>query len=198
MPINLPDKQWICDKYELIRSEWSQLDINPLERKWLLVSLGMLAVFVGGIFVTALFQGIHPPSHVETIDSASLHLSTEFAEDKLGVQPQALPDGSVQVKLVAGRYGFYPREVELPAGRKVVFRLASLDVLHGAHIPMTNMSTMVVPGYVSEITTVFPKPGEYPLLCNEYCGLGHDHMWSKVTVVSPERWQLPTAEGAQP
>ena len=198
MPVNLPDKQWFYDRYELIRSEWSQLEINPLERKWLLVSLGMLAVFVGGIFVTALFQGIHPPSHVETIDSASLHLGSEFAEDKLGVQPQALADGSLHVKLVAGRYGFYPREIELPAGRKIVFRMASMDVLHGAHIPMTNMSTMIVPGYVSELTTVFPKPGEYPMLCNEYCGLGHDHMWSKVTVVAPERWQAPTSGGTQP
>ncbi len=27
------------------------------------------------------------------------------------------------------------------------------------------------------------------MLCNEYCGMGHDHMWSKLTVVSQENWR---------
>jgi len=28
-------------------------------------------------------------------------------------------------------------------------------------------------------------------LCNEYCGLGHDHMWSKIDVVEKDQWQAP-------
>lgn len=174
------------------------MHIDILEKKWLYVALAMIFLFIGSIFYTAFTRNVHPPSHVETIDSSSLHLSGEFAEDKLGVQAQPLADGTIQVKLVAARYGFYPRHIEIPAGHQITFRMASMDVLHGVHIPMTNMSTMVVPGFVSEITTTFPKPGEYPLLCNEYCGLGHDHMWSKVTVVAPENWRMPTTGGAQP
>jgi len=172
--------------------------IDNLEKKWLYIATGMVGLFVAAMTVTAVVLNVNPPSHVETIDSASLHLGQDFAEDKLGVQPGLLPDGTIQVKLVAGRYGFYPREIKLPAGQKIQFRLASLDVLHGAHIPMTNMSTMIVPGYVSEITTVFPKPGEYPLLCNEYCGMGHDHMWSKVTIVNQDEWRATTTGGNQP
>lgn len=174
------------------------MHVDTLEKRWLYVALGMVLLFLGAIFYTAWVHNVHPPSHVETVDSASLHLSQDFAEDRLGVQPEPLADGSLQVKLVAGRYGFYPREISLPAGRKITFRMASMDVLHGAHIPMTNMSTMVVPGYVAEVTTVFPKPGEYPMLCNEFCGLGHDHMWSKVTVVAPENWQPSNKGGKQP
>lgn len=190
MQSNLPD-----EKRTNFMSELAGLEVNELEKKWIYVSLGMVMLFLGAITLTAVMQGVHPPSHVETIDSASLHLSGDFTEDKLGVQPTPLADGSIQVRLVAGRYGFYPREIEIPAGRKIIFRMASMDVLHGAHIPMTNMSTMVVPGYVSEVTTIFPKPGEYPMLCNEYCGLGHNHMWSKVTVVAAENWKAPTHTG---
>lgn len=169
------------------------MHIDPLERKWLYLALGMIGLFLGSIFVS-LALGIKPPSNVETIDSASLHLSQEFAEDKLGVHPQ--PDGSVEVVMVAGRYGFFPREITVPADTPVTFRWASLDVLHGVHIPMTNMSTMVVPGYVAKVTTIFPKPGDYPLLCNEYCGLGHDYMWGKVTVVAKQDWkQQASAQG---
>lgn len=163
------------------------MPIDPLEKKWIYVILLTIALFLGAILYTALSRGIYPPSHIETIDSASLHLSEEFAEDRLGVTTH--PDGTVKVTLVAARYGFYPREIEIPSDTPITFRIASSDVLHGVHIPMTNMSTMIVPGFVAQLTTVFPKPGEYPMLCNEYCGLGHDHMWSKVTVVAKEGWQ---------
>jgi cytochrome c oxidase subunit 2 len=162
------------------------IHIHPLEKKWIYVVLGAIALLVGVIVYTALARQVLPPGAMETVDSASLHLSEEFAEDKLGVK--TAPDGSLKVTMVAARYGFYPREIRLPAGTPVTFRIASADVLHGVHVPMTNMGTMIVPGYVSTVTTSFPKPGEYPLLCNEYCGMGHDHMWSKVTVVSRESW----------
>jgi cytochrome c oxidase subunit 2 len=90
--------------------------------------------------------------------------------------------------MVAGRYSFFPKHIDVPAETPITFRWVSMDVLHGVHIPMTNMSTMIVPGYVAEITTSFPKPGEYPLLCNEYCGLGHNHMWSNISVIEKEQW----------
>lgn len=165
------------------------LHIDPLERKWVTISLGIVAVFVSIIIVDALFHGINAPSHVETIDSARLHLSKEFAEDNLGVQVD--DKGSITVRMVAGRYSFFPKLIEIPAEKPVTFRWVSMDVLHGVHIPMTNMSTMIVPGYVAQVTTTFPKPGEYPMLCNEYCGLGHNHMWSNVMVVAKEDWIAP-------
>jgi cytochrome c oxidase subunit 2 len=154
---------------------------DSLERTWIWISL-ILAVVMGGLLgFYAVVSNLNPPSNVETIDSSRLHLTEEFAEDNLGVKTQ--PDGSLRVTLVAARYGFYPEHIEVPADTPVTFRLASADVLHGVHAPYTNMATMIVPGYVSEVHTSFPKPGEYSLFCNEYCGLGHDHMWSRLTVV---------------
>ena len=184
---NDPKKHTLSDDAHDLMSLGGQLHVDPLETKWIFVALGLIGVFVAAILYTAFAKHVHPPGEMETIDSARLHLSEEFAEDKLGVVTQA--DGSVKVTLVAARYGFYPREIRIPAGQPITFRIASADVLHGIHVPMTNMGTMVVPGYVSTVTTTFPKPGEYPMLCNEYCGMGHDHMWSKVTVVSRESWQ---------
>jgi cytochrome c oxidase subunit 2 len=172
------------DEARALKGPSDHLHIDPLEKKWIYVALGLIGVFVATILYTAFAKHVHPPGEMETIDSARLHLSEEFAEDNLGVVTQA--DGSVKVTLVAARYGFYPREIRIPAGQPITFRIASADVLHGIHVPMTNMGTMVVPGYVSTVTTTFPKPGEYPMLCNEYCGMGHDHMWRKLTVVSRE------------
>lgn len=179
-----------CERY--LREFWSQLcaiHIDRLERKWITISILVIGLFVGIITIDAFFHGVNPPSKVETIDSASLHLNKEFAEDNLGVQVDG--QGNVIIRMVAGRYSFFPKHISVPAETKLTFRWVSMDVLHGVHIPMTNMSTMIVPGYVAEITTTFPKPGEFPVLCNEYCGLGHNHMWSNISVIAKENWTAP-------
>ncbi len=168
------------------------MHIDPLEKKWAYLSLGLaaLAMLILGFY--ALEANIQPPSNVETIDSTRLHLTKEFSEDNLGVK--VAPDGRIHVTMVAARYGFFPSEITVPRGTPVTIRIASADVLHGLHVPGTNFNTMVVPGYVSEVNTVFPRAGDYPVLCNEYCGLGHDYMWSRLKVVPKDRFK-PAANG---
>ena len=102
------------------------MQIENLEKKWLYVATAMVGFFVIILGIGAVVLNVNPPSHWETIDSASLHLSGEFAEDKLGIQSATLPDGTIQVKLVAARYGFYPREIVVPADQKIQFRMANL------------------------------------------------------------------------
>ena len=154
---------------------------DPLERRWVWISL-LLAFVMGGVLgLYALTNNMHPPSNVETIDSSRLHLTEEFAEDNLGVKDNG--DGTLTVTMVAARYGFFPPVIEVPVDTQVKFRIASADVLHGVHVPYTNAASMIVPGYVSEFTTTFPKTGKFSFLCNEYCGLGHDSMWSRLNVV---------------
>lgn len=155
---------------------------DPLERRWVWISL-LLAFVMGGILgLYALTNNLHPPSNVETVDSSRLHLTEEFAEDNLGVKDNG--DGTLTVTMVAARYGFFPPVIDVPVDTPVKFRIASADVLHGVHVPFTNAASMIVPGYVSEFTTTFPKTGKYSFLCNEYCGLGHDSMWSRLNVVA--------------
>jgi cytochrome c oxidase subunit 2 len=154
---------------------------DPLERRWVWISL-LLAFVMGGILgLYALTNNMHPPSNVETIDSSRLHLTEEFSEDNLGVKDNG--DGTLTVTMVAARYGFFPPVIDVPVDTEVKFRIASADVLHGVHVPYTNAASMIVPGYVSEFTTTFPKTGKFSFLCNEYCGLGHDSMWSRLNVV---------------
>jgi cytochrome c oxidase subunit 2 len=169
------------------------MHINPLEKIWAWLVGLIVMIMLASIFYAVFSMGSHPPSNVETIDSTRLHLSEEFAENNLGVTVN--PDGSQVVRMVAGRYAFYPQHVVINAGTPVTFRIATPDVLHGLHIPGTNVDTMVIPGYVSEVTTeinfdIVKKYGadngaggvSIPLYCNEFCGLGHHSMWSRVTI----------------
>jgi cytochrome c oxidase subunit 2 len=179
------------------------MHVDRLEKVWIWLVGLITVVMVGSILYTAFAMSVHPPSNVEPIDSTRLHLTDEFAEDNLGVFENA--DGSVTVRMVASRYGFYPQAVRVPAGTPLTFRFATPDVLHGLHVPGTNVDTMVIPGYVSQVRTEInydsvARVGQddgnggvrVPLYCNEYCGLGHHFMWSRITVV-PKGSALQTA-----
>jgi len=188
-------KQKYAQVLKDVGAELRSIHIDLLEQKWITVVLIIIGLFISIITVDAMIYGINPPSKVETIDSANLHLGKEFAEDNLGVQMDT--NGKITVRMVAGRYGFFPKHITVPADMPITFRYVSMDVLHGVHMPMTNMSTMILPGYVAQITTTLPKPGEYPLLCNEYCGMGHDHMWSNISVVAKEDWIGPVTSASK-
>ncbi|MCK5901935.1 MAG: hypothetical protein KAG28_02190 [Cocleimonas sp.] len=145
------------------------------------------------ILYYASVENIHPPSNVEVIDSARLHLPSgvgggEFTEDKLGLRKE--PDGTLVVTMVAARYGFYPQHIKVPINTPVKFRMASFDVLHGVLIPFSNMNTMIVPGYVSELTTRFTKLGDFPVICDEYCGLAHAYMYGMIKIVPKNEFKL--------
>ncbi len=62
-------------------------------------------------------------------------------------------------------------------------RATSADVVHGLLIEGTNINTMLVPGYVSELPVRFKAPGDHVMPCQEFCGIGHQGMWAKVKVV---------------
>jgi cytochrome c oxidase subunit 2 len=87
-----------------------------------------------------------------------------------------------EVRMVAGIWSFNPAEVRVPAGSTVTFVVTSRDITHGLHIHRANVNVMVLPGQVARVRTRFEHPGEYPMICHEYCGLAHHTMWGKVIV----------------
>jgi len=52
----------------------------------------------------------------------------------------------------------------------------------GFEIARTRVNMMLIPGQVGRLTHVFREPGEYLLICHEYCGMGHHTMSGKVIV----------------
>ena len=162
-------------------------DILRSELKWSAVVAVAVALIIAVIVVSSATMLLHPPSNVETIDPATLHLEGEFVESNLGTIEST--DGSVVTRVIATQFAFVPRCLAVPAGRPVTLRITSPDVIHGLLIAGTNVNTMVVPGYVAQVRTVFQEPGDHLMPCHEYCGLGHSEMWSVVRVVPPGEWR---------
>jgi cytochrome c oxidase subunit 2 len=153
------------------------MNVPFYEKLWMWASAVLIVAFLITIVVGVAGSALQPPSHVETIDPRTVWNDARFA--KRGV---TVDERGATVVLIAMMFAFQPAEVRVPAGRPVTFRITSADVTHGFQIVGTNGNTMVVPGYVSQFTTVFRTPGEYLIVCNEYCGLSHHLMSAKLIV----------------
>jgi len=154
------------------------MTIALYERIWMWGATALIALFLGSIFVTALAQAIEPPGVLETVDPTTVLSHPEFGKPVITTRP----DGSVVVPVVAGMFSFTPDPIEVPAHVQVTFRLTSPDVIHGFQVVGTNANAMAIPGYITQFTVTFPKPGVYAIACNEYCGLMHHNMVGKLVV----------------
>lgn len=154
------------------------MNVDLYEKIWMGAAAALIAIFLGAIIVATGAYAVQPPSHIETIDPATVYDDPEFGAP--GVETR--PDGSVVVTVLAEMFFFDPDPIEVPAGRPVTFRLTSADVIHGFSVVGTNANTMVIPGYVSEFTTTFAEPGEYMVVCHEYCGMLHHNMMATLIV----------------
>jgi cytochrome c oxidase subunit 2 len=162
------------------------------EIRWAAVSIGVVSLIMLAIIYAGLVHHINPPSNIERIDPKTLHLSGEFTEPNLGTRVAA--DGQVTSRVVATQFSFEPRCILVPANRRVTLRFATPDVIHGILVTGTNVNTMIVPGFVSQVHTVFTRTGELLMPCHEYCGLGHSEMSAVVRVLPAESFK-PDAEG---
>lgn len=170
----------------------SEETIRRSELMWGAIAAFGVGIMAAVIVVSSFAMAIHPPSNVETIDPTTLNTNSEFAESNLGTRVN--PDGSVTVRIVATQFEFLPRCIPVPKDRQVTFRVTSPDVIHGFLIAGSNANTMVVPGYVAQLRTVFSTAGDYLMPCHEFCGLGHSEMWALVKVLDGAQWK-PDASG---
>lgn len=156
----------------------SGFDIPRLEKIWLWIGGAGIVVFLVIIGYMGIAMNINPPGHMGTIAPEAVSTTAPFNN------PGIVKTGSntYDANVVARIFIFQPGNMTIPVGATVHFRVTSPDVVHGLFIPGTNVNIMAIPGHITEYTYTFKKPGEYLVLCHEYCGTGHQNMMGKVTV----------------
>jgi cytochrome c oxidase subunit 2 len=80
---------------------------DDAERRWAIVSVGLIGLVLAVIAFTGIHWASMPPSGIEPIDPTTLHVAGEFVEQNLGAQLR--PDGSVIVRLIGQQYSFNPQ-----------------------------------------------------------------------------------------
>ena len=96
--------------------------------------------------------------------------------------PVVAPPAGGDVYMLARLWDWWPI-IELKKGETYRFHLSSLDWQHGFSLQPANINIQVVPNYEHVFTLTPNASGEYSVICNEYCGIGHHLMIGKILVV---------------
>jgi cytochrome c oxidase subunit II len=107
------------------------------------------------------------------------------------------PAESYEIAVTAKKWAWsftYPTgattsELHVPAGRPVKLLMSSQDVLHSFFVPEFRVKQDVVPGSYTSVWFHAIEPGEFTLLCTEYCGTAHSSMLAKVVVHEEREFQ---------
>jgi cytochrome c oxidase subunit 2 len=156
------------------------IHVHTYEKWWMGLSIIVLVVFAAAIGVAAFMSGIQVPVPEARVDPNTVAQSGPFAEP--GVRELAPGKYEAYIRAQASPWKFEPAEIRVKVGSTVTFYLTSVDVQHGFKLEGTNINAMILPGQISKMTATFDKAGEYPFVCHEYCGVGHQNMFGKVVV----------------
>jgi cytochrome c oxidase subunit 2 len=148
------------------------------ELAWILPSIAIPVGMLVALTVTAFGVGIHLPGVAGRVDPRAVERTPPFSEPGV-VQ---VGPGRYEVRMTAQVWAFAPREIRVPAGSRVHFTATSKDVVHGLFIPAADVNVMLLPGQVAHVEARFDTPGEYPIICHEYCGIAHHTMAGTIVV----------------
>jgi cytochrome c oxidase subunit II len=59
-----------------------------------------------------------------------------------------------------------------------------MDYMHGFSLQPANINLQVIPGYDMVVNVTPNQDGAFSILCNEFCGIGHHKMVTKLYVVN--------------
>lgn len=154
------------------------MKIEYYEKVFLILGVVMLLSGLTAILISVVGAGVMIPEPAGRIAPEDVYTTAPF--DAPGLRE--ISPGKYEAVIVAQIWQFSPDEIRVPAGSEVTFRVASIDVIHGFFIENTQVNAMIIPGQITEVTQEFSEPGEYLLICHEYCGIGHHNMWGRVIV----------------
>jgi len=155
---------------------------HSYEKAFLGAAIVVLLACMGALGFATFVHGIHLPGIAGRIDPAMVRTTPPF--DQPGVK--RIGDNAYRAVLIASAWSFNPPEIRVPAGAEITFTVTSTDLLHGFNIEGTRLNMMLVPGQISENRYTFREPGEYTIICHEYCGLGHHTMFGRIIVTEPD------------
>ena len=96
--------------------------------------------------------------------------------------PVVRPPPGSDVYIVARLWQWWPI-LELEKDQTYRLHISSMDWQHGFSLQPVNINLQILPGYDMVITVTPDQAGEYGIVCNEYCGIGHHTMIGKLYVV---------------
>jgi len=96
--------------------------------------------------------------------------------------PVVEPPPGTDIYQLGRMWSWYP-VLKLKKDQPYRLHVSSLDLNHGWGLLPINMNFQVMPGYDHVLSITPTIAGDYQVVCNEFCGIGHHLMVGKIIVV---------------
>lgn len=174
---------------------WWKEPIERVELIWIIIAFawGMFMFFfmiawhfIGQQNLNSEAYRIAPSAYEQKVEAFAKKY--QVREEK-GV-PVIKPPAGSDIYLLGRLWQWWPI-LELEKGQSYRFHLSSVDWQHGFSLQPTNINLQVHPGYEHVITLTPTEAGEFGIICNEFCGIGHHQMTGKLYVTEKKAEQAP-------
>jgi len=146
------------------------------------------------MFFTMIFWHIYGEQNLSNeayhITAEDYSAKTEAMIEKYQVReesgyPVVHPPAGEDVYLIARLWQWWPI-LELEKGQTYRLHLSSLDWMHGFSLQPVNINLQIHPDYEMVVTITPEQSGEFGIVCNEFCGIGHHTMLGRMYIVDNE------------
>jgi cytochrome c oxidase subunit 2 len=176
---------------------WWNEPVATGELVWIAIALLWGLVMFGMMIYGHLAGQQNLSTEVYRIDPAVFQQRTEEFADKFKVReegdtgiPVVHPAPGSDAYMLSRLWQWWPI-LELERGQTYRIHLSSLDWQHGFSLQPNNINIQVHPGLDHVLTMRPSKEGEYSVVCNEFCGVGHHTMVGRIHVIAPQQGSQP-------
>jgi cytochrome c oxidase subunit 2 len=165
---------------------WWNEPIHKVELGWIVI------VFLWGLFMFFFMIAWHfigdqnlstetyrilPSKYEEKVEA----FAAQYQVGEEDGVPVVRPPAGEDVYILGRLWEWWPI-LELKKGQSYRIHLSSVDWMHGFSLQPTNINISVHPGYEHVINLTPTDSGEFGIICNEYCGIGHHLMTGRIRV----------------
>lgn len=169
---------------------WYNKKVSKDEKMWMLIALVLCISMFIWMIMWHVYGKQNPSSLTYRTSTAEFSKLSEayIKRNMVGVDngiPVVRPQPNSEVFVMAEMWRWSPVMI-LKLDQSYKFHISSKDVMHGLSIQPVNMNFQVFPGYDYVLEFKPTEVGEYKIVCNEFCGIGHHSMIGKIVVIEKE------------
>jgi len=177
------------------------LPAGKQERLWMIIAFAWCMVLFAMMPFWHLKGGQNPSgerSRVKPEDyvARTLRFVEEYKVGEENGVPIVEPPAGADVYVLARMWSWYPA-LRLHQGVTYKIHLSSMDLNHGFSLYPANLNLQIVPGYDYALTMQPNQAGDYRIVCNEFCGIGHHTMVGKIEVLPATTVAALSTEGSR-
>jgi cytochrome c oxidase subunit 2 len=166
---------------------WWREPIARTELIWIIVAFlwGLVMFFMMIYWHGAGEQNLSNEAYRTTPQAFAAKTEAMVAEHKVRDEagyPVVHPPPGSDVYLLGRLWQWWPI-LEFEKGQSYRLHISSLDWQHGFSLQPVNINLQIHPGYEMVVTLTPTETGEFGVVCNEFCGIGHHMMTGKIYVV---------------